>query len=76
MCWLIIEPRDLYDACTDTFLHRNVHGPTSLDIPADSAVLLVLPPSGGKLTRQEGRTLVNGVVIDHRRSVAPAANRP
>ncbi|MEE8452978.1 MAG: hypothetical protein V3R99_13715 [Thermoguttaceae bacterium] len=31
----------------------------------DSAVLLVLPPSGGRETRQDGKTLVDGVVIDH-----------
>ncbi|NQT39102.1 MAG: hypothetical protein HQ581_16505 [Planctomycetes bacterium] len=61
------EPRDLYDACTDTFLRRNVLGKTTITIPADSAVLLVLPPSGGRETRQGDKTLVDGVVIDYRR---------
>ncbi len=61
------EPRDLYDACSDTFPRRDVLGETTITIPADSAVLLVLPPSGGRETRQGDKTLVDGVVIDYRR---------
>lgn len=60
------RPRDLYDACTDTFLRRNVQGQTTIAIPPDHAVLLVLPPSGGQETRLGGKTLVDGVVIDYR----------
>jgi hypothetical protein len=62
------QPRDLYDACTDTFLSRHARGHTTLVIPADSAVLLVLPPSGGRETQEGAKTLVDGVVIDYRRS--------
>ncbi len=62
------RPCDLYDACTDTYLHREVRGQSTIDIPADSAVLLVLPPSGGKETRQGNKTLVDGIVIDYGRS--------
>ncbi|NQT87897.1 hypothetical protein HQ560_14110 [bacterium] len=61
------RPRDLYDACTNTFLSRNVRGSTTLVIPADRAVLLVLPPSGGTETHRDGKTSVEGVVIDYRR---------
>ena len=59
------RPRDFYDACTDTFLHRDVHDQATIMIPADSAVLLVLPPSGGNETRQDGKTFVDRVVIDY-----------
>ena len=62
------RPRDLYDACTDTFLRRDVRDRATIVIPADSAVLLVLPPSGGRETRRNGNTSVDGVVIDYCRS--------
>ena len=62
------RPRDLYDACTDTFLRRDVRDRATIVIPADSAVLLVLPPSGGRETRRNGKTSVDGVVIDYCRS--------
>ncbi|NQU25923.1 MAG: hypothetical protein HQ567_31930 [Candidatus Nealsonbacteria bacterium] len=60
------EPRDVYDACTGKFLQRDVRGRTTVTIPPDAALLLVLPPSGGKVTRHGSKTLVNGVVIDYR----------
>jgi hypothetical protein len=63
------EPRDLFDACTDTFLRRNVRDQAAIAIPADGAVLLVLPPNGGRQTREGAKTLVDGVVIDYCRSV-------
>jgi hypothetical protein len=62
------RPCDLYDACTDTFLRREVRDQATVVIPADSAMLLVLPPSGGKETRQGSKTLVDGIVIDYCRS--------
>jgi len=64
------RPRDLYDACRDRFLGRNQHGRTTFEIPADSGLLLVLPPAGGHESRQDGKTAVDGVVIDFRRSVS------
>ena len=66
------RPCDLYDACSDAFLRRDARGRTTITIPADSAVLLVLPPAGGRETRRGGKTLVDGVVIDYRRLHTPA----
>ena len=34
-------------------------------MPADQAMILVLTPTGGKITHEQEKTLVNGVVIDY-----------
>jgi len=61
------ERADLYDAVTHCMVKRNVHGQVDLALPADSAAVIVVIPSGGKLTRDGKRTLVNGVVVDWQR---------
>jgi hypothetical protein len=61
------EPRDIYDAVSGKFLARNATGPTPLKIDGGGAMVVVLTPAGGVLTRDGGKTLVNGVVIDYRR---------
>ncbi|MGD0463180.1 MAG: hypothetical protein ABSB74_11905 [Tepidisphaeraceae bacterium] len=60
-------PRDIYDAVSGRFLTRNATGPTPLKIDAGQALVVVLTPAGGTLTRDGGKTFVNGVVIDYRR---------
>jgi hypothetical protein len=58
--------RDLYDAVRHRFLLKNVTGRTSFPIPADSAVVLVLAPSNGRIVREGGKTTINEVIVDHR----------
>jgi len=60
------EVRDVYDCVANRFVHRGVTGSVKLSIPADSAVVVVLTPASGGVTRDRGRTLVDGVVIDYR----------
>jgi hypothetical protein len=60
-------PRDIYDAVSGKFLTRNATGPTPLKIDATGAVVAVLTPAGGALAYDNGKTLVNSVVIDYRR---------
>ncbi|MBU1098071.1 MAG: T9SS type A sorting domain-containing protein [Bacteroidetes bacterium] len=55
---------DIYDAVTNSFLKNSVSGETSISIPPDAAVIAVLVPSGGNLTYERNRTLLNGVVVD------------
>jgi hypothetical protein len=43
-----------------------VSGVASFTIPADAAVLVVITPSGGIITFDLDKTLVNGVIIDYR----------
>lgn len=59
------EPRDVYDATRDAFVRRSVRGSTDLLLAPDSAALIVLAPSGGEVTRDGMRTLVDGVVVDY-----------
>jgi hypothetical protein len=62
---------DVYDAVTGQFLSRDVSGNATIDIPPGGARVIVLPPAGGTLTSENGKTLVDGVVIDYRRAGTP-----
>ena len=66
---------DIYDAVSNTFLASGVTGSSSFTIGADIAVLAVLTPSGGTITYDFDRMLVEGVVVDYR-SGQPVANYP
>ncbi|NWF90618.1 MAG: T9SS type A sorting domain-containing protein [Ignavibacteriaceae bacterium] len=56
---------DLYDAVTHTFLKSNCTGKTNFIIQPNSAVLLVLVPSGGTIEYNDKKTSVNGTIIDY-----------
>ncbi len=60
------EAVDVYDCVANRFVHRGVVGSVTLLIPADGAVVVVLTPAGGDVTRERNKTLVDGVVIDYR----------
>jgi hypothetical protein len=53
---------DLYDAGANRVLKQNVVGKTSLELPADTALVIVSVPTGGLQTRQAGRVRINGIV--------------
>lgn len=61
-----ISQHDLYDAVTNRFLQTGVSGATSFSVPADAAVLLVITPSAGVITYDLDKTLIDGVIVDHR----------
>jgi len=56
---------DLYDAASHQFVQSGVTGSTSLSLPATSSMVIVIVPSGGQITYQLEKMLVNGVVIDY-----------
>jgi hypothetical protein len=56
---------DVYDAVSKSVLLSGVTGTVSLPIPADGAVLAVVAPSGGTVTYDLERMLVNDVVVDY-----------
>ncbi len=58
---------DLYDALKDEFVCRNATDTAMIEIPAGSAVVLVIAPTGGHLTRDVERTRINGVAVSYRR---------
>jgi len=68
------ESMDLYDAVSNSFIKRNVKNKTSFEIPADSAILLVLVPSGKTVKYEANKTYINGIIIDYNneRAVVPA----
>ena len=67
------QPVDLYDAVNNEFLVLGVSARTSITIPADEALLLVLVPAGGTITYTEEKMLVDGVVVDYN-SGEPVSN--
>ena len=60
------EAKDLYDARGHRFLKRHVRNTVAITIPADSALVLVAAPAGGKVTLQKGKRLIDGVIVDYR----------
>jgi hypothetical protein len=58
-------PVDLYDATGHRFVGRRVQGKVPLRLAADSATLIVLAPADGVVTRDGGRLLVDGVIVDY-----------
>lgn len=56
---------DLYDAARDDFAVRGVRGTARFIIAPDEARVIVVAPAGGKALRQDGRTLINEVVVDY-----------
>ncbi|MEK6754743.1 MAG: LamG-like jellyroll fold domain-containing protein, partial [Bacteroidota bacterium] len=66
---------DLYDAVSHSFIFRTATGVISLPINANSAVLVVNAPAGGKTTYDLDRMLIDGVVVDYH-SGQPVTNYP
>ncbi|MCX7018071.1 MAG: hypothetical protein NTY46_03535 [Candidatus Sumerlaeota bacterium] len=65
------DRRDVYEATGNRFIARGVKGDAFVEIPGDSAYVIVLPPAGGKLTTDANRTLIDGVVIDYNNDLQP-----
>lgn len=69
------QPRDIYDAVTNTVLITNVTGEVSMGLPADAAVLAVLTPSGGTVEYELEEMLIDGITVDYN-SDNPVPNYP
>ncbi len=66
---------DIYDVVSKTFLINGATGTTSINIPANSAILAVIIPSGGIQSYNVDKFLINNVVIDYHSGRA-VANYP
>lgn len=62
---------DVYETLSETFVLQNVTGDVEITIPADEAVVLTLAPSGGSISYEENKMMVNGVVVDYMQSAEP-----
>jgi hypothetical protein len=58
------KPRDIYEAINSHFLARDVSGITRIAIPSDSAIVIVLALTGGRVTQNDRQLLVDGVIVD------------
>ena len=60
---------DIYDEVSHLVIAQNVHGKTSVSIPADQAIIAVIIPAGSIMNYQLDKTLVNGIIIDYKNSM-------
>ncbi|MCC6399011.1 MAG: laminin G, partial [Bacteroidetes bacterium] len=67
---------DVYNTVTKTFLAQAVSGAAGISIPARDAIVLVIAPSGGTVSYDEERMLIDGVVVDYRSGHVPSNHRP
>jgi hypothetical protein len=57
------EAKDIYDAVSDQFLRTNVQGRARITIPADTAMIAVLTPAGGKILHEGKRTVIDNTIV-------------
>jgi len=63
--------RDLYDCVANIFLATGVSGELGVEIPGDSAIVLVVTPSGGEISYLGNRMLIDGIIVDYSRAPEP-----
>jgi hypothetical protein len=63
-------PTDVYDTVSQEIVKINVSGIVEVNIPADSAMVLVFAPAGGQVTIDGTKKLINGVVVDYKTNTA------
>ncbi|MFV8442534.1 hypothetical protein [Flavobacterium sp. LB2P44] len=56
---------DLYNTVSGRFVARNVSSSVKIKIAPESAAVLISVPSGGKVTYEGSKMLVDGVVVDY-----------
>jgi hypothetical protein len=57
---------DLLDITGEKFLATNVAGPVNLTLPADSAIVVVVIPSGAAMGTQTDQMFANGRIVNYR----------
>ena len=70
------SPTDIYDALSETFVAQNVTGPTSINIPANQAISIVLAPAGGTIRFENNKMMINGVIVDYGQHANPFNSPP
>jgi hypothetical protein len=56
---------DLYNTVSGSFVARNVSSRKKIKLAAESAAVIVCVPSGGKITYEGSKMLVDGIVVDY-----------
>lgn len=57
------ENIDLYDVLTDKVIAKNIQEKTNFNIPAKGTRLLVVIPASSKISKKEGKTFANNIII-------------
>jgi hypothetical protein len=60
------QKTDIYDSVSGVFLAQGVDRSYDLEIPKDTAAILVMVPHGLEVSESKGKLLAGGIVIDHR----------
>lgn len=56
---------DLYDTVSGKFVARNVSASSQIKVSGGKAAVIVLVPAKGKISYQDNKMLVNGIVVDY-----------
>ena len=56
---------DLYDTVSGLFIARNVSSSVKMKIARENAAVIICVPSGGKITHDGSKMMVDGVVVDY-----------
>lgn len=56
---------DLYNTVTANFIVRNISSSVRINLLPKTAAVIVCVPSDGRITYNEGKMLVNGIVVDY-----------
>ncbi len=56
---------DLYNTVSGNFIARDVTSSAQVKIPSQNAAVIICVPSGGKVTYQGSKMLVDGIVVDY-----------
>ncbi|MDO8368413.1 MAG: LamG-like jellyroll fold domain-containing protein [Saprospiraceae bacterium] len=70
------SPADIYESLSETFVLQNVSGTVNLSIPANQAIIVTICPSGGAISFEKNKMLVNGVVVDFDQHAQAYTNAP
>jgi hypothetical protein len=71
-----IEVHDIYDAVSNSIIITGVSGKTTINIPADAAVIAVIIPGGSTIIYQDNLALVNNRIIDFKNGQTVANYNP
>lgn len=67
---------DIYDAVSNTIIQSGVSGETTINIPADGAIIAVIIPGNSSIIYQNNLALVNNRVIDFQSGQAVTSHYP
>lgn len=56
---------DIYETISNSFLTKNVSNSFDVLIPSNTAIIIVLTPSNGKIEYKMNKLLIDGIVVDY-----------